>query len=120
MHQVEAESRNQAPCSFSARKTITPPLKQLNNLLPLNPLLLIRSRSSPYKSSSLFSRFWSSPLRNEETESTSDNEKSGSQLLNRDFVYDKKDSICTTERFSSVRDLKNVEELLLKGRVKKE
>ncbi|CAI8614575.1 unnamed protein product [Vicia faba] len=84
---------------------------------PKNALLLTRCRSAPYRSSSLASRFWSSPLRNEETESTSDNEKSSSQSLNRDSVSE--DSV-GTERFGSVRDFENVEELLLKGRVKKE
>ncbi|KAL5076468.1 hypothetical protein RYX36_015452 [Vicia faba] len=43
-----------------------------------------------------------------------------SQSLNREFVYDKEDSIGTTEIFGSVRYLENVKELLLKGRVKKE
>ncbi|XP_038721282.1 transcriptional regulator ATRX [Tripterygium wilfordii] len=35
---------------------------------PKNALLLTRSRSAPYRSSSLASRFWGSPLANEETE----------------------------------------------------
>lgn len=88
---------------------------------PKNALLLTRCRSAPYRSSSLASRFWSSPLRNEETESTSDNEISSSQSLNRDSVSDKEDSIGTEAgRIGSIRDLENVEELLLKGRVKKE
>ncbi|GAU35325.1 hypothetical protein TSUD_337170 [Trifolium subterraneum] len=79
-----------------------------------------RSRSAPYRSSSLASRFWSSPLRSEETESTSvdddDNEKSSSQSMQRESISDKEDSV--GERIGS--DLENVEELLLKRRVKKE
>ncbi|GAV68866.1 hypothetical protein CFOL_v3_12369 [Cephalotus follicularis] len=35
---------------------------------PKNALLLMRCRSAPYRSSSLASRFWGSPLTNEETE----------------------------------------------------
>ncbi|PNY01703.1 hypothetical protein L195_g025004, partial [Trifolium pratense] len=79
-------------------------------------------RSAPYRSSSLASRFWSSPLRSEETESTSvddddnDNEKSSSQSMQRESISDKEDSV--GERIGS--DLENVEELLLKRRVKKE
>ncbi|XP_058740328.1 uncharacterized protein LOC131612579 [Vicia villosa] len=93
-----------------------------NSSPPKNALLLTRCRSAPYRSSSLASRFWNSPLRNDETESTtSDNEKSSSQSQNRDSVSDKEDSIGTEiGKIGSVRDLENVEELLLKGRVKKE
>ncbi|KAK2364088.1 hypothetical protein QL285_089003 [Trifolium repens] len=91
-----------------------------SNSPPKNALLLTRCRSAPYRSSSLASRFWSSPLRSEETESTSvdddDNEKSSSQSMQRESISDKEDSV--GERIGS--DLENVEELLLKRRVKKE
>ncbi|CAJ2632652.1 unnamed protein product [Trifolium pratense] len=93
-----------------------------SNSPPKNALLLTRCRSAPYRSSSLASRFWSSPLRSEETESTSvddddnDNEKSSSQSMQRESISDKEDS--AGERIGS--DLENVEELLLKRRVKKE
>lgn len=60
-------------------------------------------------------------MRNEEeTESTSidDNEESSSQSQKRESVSDKEDSI--GERIGLTKDLENVQELLLKGRVKKE
>ncbi|CAK8543824.1 unnamed protein product [Lathyrus sativus] len=110
---VDSYNQNQNRNAFASTSNSCSP--------PKNALLLTRCRSAPYRSSSLASRFWSSPLRNEETESTSDNEKSSSQSLNRDSVSDKEDSIGTqTGRIGSIRDLENVEELLLKGRVKKE
>ncbi|KAK7245156.1 hypothetical protein RIF29_39991 [Crotalaria pallida] len=48
---------------------------------PRNALLLTRCRSAPYRSSSLASRFWGSPLRSEEeTEEKQGNENRGSSF----------------------------------------
>nr|XP_012569403.1 uncharacterized protein LOC101488954 isoform X2 [Cicer arietinum]XP_012569404.1 uncharacterized protein LOC101488954 isoform X1 [Cicer arietinum] len=80
---------------------------------PKNAFLLTRCRSAPYRSSSLASRFWSSPLRNEETESTSvdDNEKQSSHSKQRESISDKDESV--SEIIGSIRDSENVKELLL-------
>ncbi|XP_058783920.1 uncharacterized protein LOC131658666 [Vicia villosa] len=43
-------------------------VKAFTSTPPRNALLLTRCKSAPYSSSSLASRFWGSPLKNEETE----------------------------------------------------
>ncbi|OIW21550.1 hypothetical protein TanjilG_06243 [Lupinus angustifolius] len=50
---------------------------------PINALLLTKCRSAPYRSSSLASRFWGSPLRNEEETE----EKQGNENENRGSSY---------------------------------
>ncbi|KAE9621834.1 hypothetical protein Lal_00032968 [Lupinus albus] len=50
---------------------------------PINALLLTRCRSAPYRSSSLASRFWGSPLRSEEETE----EKQGNENLCRGSSY---------------------------------
>ncbi|KAJ1398478.1 hypothetical protein SESBI_31078 [Sesbania bispinosa] len=57
--QEETERENRVNAFVSNCSSSTP---------PRNALLLTRCRSAPYRSSSLASRFWGSPLRNEETE----------------------------------------------------
>ncbi|CAL5207204.1 unnamed protein product [Lathyrus oleraceus] len=75
---------------------------------PRNALLLTRCKSAPYRSSSLASRFWSSPIRNEETEQLS--EKQAVSRLR--FFKELEDSV--RERMSeseSVGELKRKEEV---------
>ncbi|KEH42270.1 hypothetical protein MtrunA17_Chr1g0181531 [Medicago truncatula] len=50
---------------------------------PKNALLLTRCKSAPYSSSSLASRFWGSPLRNEETEQPSEEKQSESVSVSK-------------------------------------
>ncbi|KAJ9184265.1 hypothetical protein P3X46_004009 [Hevea brasiliensis] len=58
---------------------------------PKNALLLTRSRSAPYRSSSLASRFWGSPLESEETEQKrspeQENTQEDSPTSKRESVY---------------------------------
>jgi len=127
---VKSESNRNSNFTLEDEQRVSVSVESVDNAIasnsncstpPKNALLLTRCRSAPYRSSSLASRFWSSPLRNEEeTESTSieDNEESSSQSQKRESVSDKEDSI--GERIGLIKDLENVEELLLKGRVKKE
>ncbi|AES81811.1 hypothetical protein MtrunA17_Chr7g0263791 [Medicago truncatula] len=127
---VKSESNRNSNFTLEDEQRVSVSVESVDNAIvsnsncstpPKNALLLTRCRSAPYRSSSLASRFWSSPLRNEEeTESTSidDNEESSSQSQKRESVSDKEDSI--GERIGLTKDLENVQELLLKGRVKKE
>ena len=59
---------------------------------PKNALLLTRCKSAPYSSSSLASRFWGSPLRNEETEQPSEEKQSDSVSKLR-FFKELEDSV---------------------------
>ncbi|KAL4031876.1 hypothetical protein IC575_010170 [Cucumis melo] len=50
-----------------------------NSSPPKNALLLTRCRSAPYRSTSLASRFWGSPLKNEENQEEKEEEKEKEQ-----------------------------------------
>ncbi|KAK4834333.1 hypothetical protein QYF36_020902 [Acer negundo] len=62
---------------------------------PRNALFLTRCRSAPYSSSSLASRFWGSPLSDEETESRTERENRGGGGGGReDNPTSRRESIC--------------------------
>lgn len=119
----EYEERVNAGNAFASNSCSTP---------PRNALLLTRSRSAPYRSSSLASRFWGSPLRREEEtvemenreSSYDENEKPSSQKnsvsdeeggrvteTERKLGFFKELEDSLTDRITSITKSENVEEL---------
>ncbi|XP_061338471.1 uncharacterized protein LOC133285277 [Gastrolobium bilobum] len=64
---------------------------------PRNALLLTRCRSAPYRSSSLASRFWGSPLMSEETEQRTELENSESTSTDNEKPSSPRESISDQE-----------------------
>lgn len=67
---------------------------------PKNALLLTRCRSAPYRSSSLASRFWGSPLRSIETGEEEDKEQRKTELEN----HNEENPTSAEESISSISD----------------
>ncbi|XP_028776004.1 uncharacterized protein LOC114732810 [Neltuma alba] len=64
---------------------------------PKNALLLTRCRSAPYRSSSLASRFWGSPLDNEETEEGQKTEQQNGQQTEHEKTTSQIESVSDKE-----------------------
>ncbi|KAK2657995.1 hypothetical protein Ddye_011047 [Dipteronia dyeriana] len=75
---------------------------------PRNALLLTRCRSAPYRSSSLASRFWGSPLSDEETESRTGRETRGG---GEDNPTSRRESICRDSDQESIMDPESEEKM---------
>ncbi|CAN1135460.1 hypothetical protein LINPERPRIM_LOCUS15531 [Linum perenne] len=74
---VEEEDDGEEPASSAAARKMFA-CSSTENSPPKNALLLIRSRSAPYRTSSLASRFWGSPVGSEETEQKQSTEQEDS------------------------------------------
>ncbi|CAN0926839.1 hypothetical protein LINGRAHAP2_LOCUS35552 [Linum grandiflorum] len=82
--ELDVEEEEQTTSSSATRKVFA--CSSPINSPPKNALLLIRSRSAPYRTSSLASRFWGSPVGSEETEqkqSTEQEEEDSTSLTSK-------------------------------------
>lgn len=87
---------------------------------PKNALLLTRCRSAPYRSSSLASRFWGSPLRSKETGEEEEEEEHRRTELKNSTIINNKDENKPTSELESIASIPHHQEAIIEPKIEEE